>query len=152
MSTRSWIVGQLKGDVGAGGIIPLLGTVDGVTAETRIVSAGAIGIPGTPNADIKRPFIVVRANLSGVALSGADRRYPSEPWLIWVHDSPGSYEAHIAPTLARIAALFDRREQIDMGDGQWLIHCAWEGDSPDLFDDALGTGTRYASLRLVTKR
>lgn len=149
MTTRSWLVSQMKSDAT---LLSLLGTVEGVTADKRIVSSGSIGIPGTTNVQIQRPFVIARANLSGVALAGADRRYLSEPWLLWAHDEPGSYAAKIEPILERLRVLFDRRESTDMGDGQWLIRCDWESGSPDLYDDGLQTATRYASFRLVTRR
>jgi len=148
MGARSWIVNRLRGDATFTGI---LGTVEGVAPAGRIVSSGSIGIPGTTNAEIKRPFVVVRANLAGRALSGADKRYPAQPWMLWMHDSPGSYEANIAPLLRRAAVLLDGQPSVDMGDGEWLISCAWEVDSPDLYDDGLGTATRYSSYRLVTR-
>jgi hypothetical protein len=147
--SRGWIVNVLRAD---STLVSLLGTVDGVTGDKRIISAGAAGVPGSPGVEIAKPFVIIRAGDSSRALNGLDGSTNAETYLVWAHDRPGSYEAVIGPALLRIRALLDRREGINVSPTIRVTCCTWEGDSADLLDDGFGTATRYGSYRAIVRR
>lgn len=147
--SRAWIVSTLKADPT---LVSLLGTVDDVTGDKRIISSGAAGVPGSTGVEIAKPFVIVRAGDSARALIGLDGNTNAETYLIWAHDRPGSYESVIGPALLRIRALLDRREGIYVSPTVRVTCCTWEGDSADLLDDGFGTATRYGSYRAIVRR
>jgi hypothetical protein len=141
---RRWIVERLKLD---NEMMTDLGEGDPVLGRQKVFAAGAAGLPGMP--DTSPPFIVVRALPFLPALSPS--RVQTMPYLIWVHDQQGSFEAIIGPVLSRLRAVLPTDLPIKTVDGAVIMNCVWEADSADLFDQGFETATRYGQYRLTVR-
>lgn len=121
MDWRTWVYDRLDEDTN---IAALVGD--------RIYST----LDGSPD---ERPFIVIR--FSGSVPDVGD----FQDVAIWVHDDPGSY-VRIDTLLGLI-----RTKLVGPVAQQDAVAVVWQGDSPDLADDARGTVVRTASFRMAAR-
>lgn len=115
---------------------------DGDLSALGIVDAGAFAVDvDTPQ---QRPFIQLRWGRNDPGLDVVTRRN----LVIWVHDKPGDYTAHIDPIIRRLRTLLAGLEGMSNGLGH-VVAVEWTGDSEDLSDDGHRTITRTTSFQLV---
>lgn len=125
-------------------------TNDPAIGRTKIVSAGGIGQAGMPS--MSPPFIIIRALPTAPALAGLDHPVDRATFLVWVHDSPGSYEAVIGAVLFLLPSALAVPQPIRLVTGDVLMECRHDGNSGDFYDDTFTTATRYAQFTLVVRR
>jgi hypothetical protein len=142
---RQWVVQKINLDVP---IMTSLGEGDPTKGSAKVFSAGAAGLPGTP--DLLPPFLVVRALPVQPALPGTS--VEQIPYLLWVHDQQGSFEDVIGTVLFRLKQILPTKTPQKLQSGEVIMECAWQGDSGDLFDDGFGTATRYGQYQVTAKR
>lgn len=92
----------------------------------------------------ERPFLQLRWGRNDIGLDVVTRRN----LVIWVHDQPGDYTAHIDPILFRLRAVITSLVGVAHTTG-YLVEAEWNGDSEDLADDGHKTITRNTSFSLV---
>lgn len=131
-SLRNWVYGRLST---ATPITDLVGD--------RIFPPNAIGESNA--AAIARPLLMVNMGLSTV-----DVGMTVQPFAVWAHDDQGGMET-VDLLMKLIRTQFDGLAAIKLTGGAYIYECVWEGDSGDLFDDAMRTGTKFGSYRVVAR-
>jgi hypothetical protein len=129
---RAFVVAKLEAD-------PILSTLIG----------GGDGLWSAPAADEKanKPFIVIRWGLINKGIGAVNRA----EFTVWVHDMPADYDSVVLPAQRRIRTLLTSVSAAKMTPPEeGVVHSIdWQGDSPDLTDDAFGTITRNSAYMLV---
>jgi hypothetical protein len=142
---RQWVVQKICLDVP---IMTSLGEGNAAAGAAKVFSAGAAGLPGTP--DLLPPFLVVRALPANPALPGTN--VEQIPYLLWVHDQQGSFEDVIGTVLFRLKQILPTQTPQKLQTGEVVMECVWQGDSGDQFDDGFGTATRYGQYQITARR
>jgi hypothetical protein len=142
---RQWVVQKINLDTQ---IMTAVGDGDPAVGPSKVFSAGAAGLPGTPN--LLPPFIVVRALPAQPALPGTNME--QIPYLIWVHDQQGSFEDVIGTVLFRLKQILPTKTPQRLQSGEVIVECVWQGDSGDQFDEGFGTATRYGQYQVTARR
>lgn len=118
-----------------------------IVSDPTLESLGVVAsgvLSGDMDTPAERPFLNLRW---GQVNPGMDVVNISN-LVIWVHDSPGDYEARINLILLRLREVITDLVGVQHTTG-WLTAAEWSGDSGDLFDDGHGTITRTTSFTLV---
>jgi len=89
------------------------------------------------HAPVDRPFMVIRLEETSRNVG----RFQTATF--WIHDNPGSYLV-IDALHAELRALIEGQVS-----EEGAIAVEWQGEGPDLSDDARGTVVRSATYRLV---
>lgn len=100
---------------------------------------------GSTDVQVARPFIIVSQGLSTTEWGVSTRAYQ-----LWAHDDQGGMD-RIDSILLALRTDLDGLTSIKLTGGAFIYSCAWEGDSSDLYDDALRTGAKFSSFRVVAR-
>jgi hypothetical protein len=116
------------------GVIALVGD--------RVRSAGAVGAGAT---NVLRPFLAVRAGSRLPAMGTVEQG----TFYVWAHVEPES--ALAADTILKAVQTALVLPAPAIVGSLVVMECRWMGVSDDLFDDAYGTATRFATV-VITAR
>jgi hypothetical protein len=109
-------------------------------AGWAIYAAGALDTPR------EQRFVVIRWEATQVLWGGAG----VDRVAIWWHDRDKDYGA-IDLAAARLSEILRDAVHVLGADGWVLTQASWDGDSPDLFDDVLGTVCRFSSATIGSR-